>query len=275
MFTDDDKTLITYPTYPMNLPNMSICRPLVIQASRCLLVFSIVGPIVAQTSPVVALTPLVETGDVVPGVGTVTRIDEFAVNDAGEWIVEVATDHPDDERDQVVLHNGVVILREGDALAEPPGATMALVDVPYLDNDGGLASNPVDLGTGDPGVVHRLRWDFRSEESWNGDDGLRRHVTLTARVQGAEELEARLEGISVGNDAPRLMLEELDTSGESLVSVSFSLSDSSDDEVDVFAEFDLVDDLPDAGWRRASHWGASGRYDGSRSCSARGPAVMQ
>jgi len=139
----------------------------------------------------------------------------------------------------------------------------------------GLASNPVDLGTGDPGVVHRLRWDFRSEESWNGDDGLRRHVTLTARVQGAEELEARLEGISVGNDAPRLMLEELDTSGESLVSVSFSLSDSSDDEVDVFAEFDLVDDLPDAGWRRASHWGASGRYDGSRSCSARGPAVMQ
>ena len=131
----------------MNIPNVSICRPLVIQAPRCLLVFSIFGPIVAQTSPVVALTPLVETGDVVPGVGTVTRIDEFAVNDAGEWIVEVATDHPDDERDQVVLHNGVVILREGDALAEPPGATMALVDVPYLDNDGGHSWRALLAGT--------------------------------------------------------------------------------------------------------------------------------
>jgi len=131
----------------MNMLTMSILTPRVFQASRCLLVFAIVGPIVAQTGPVVALTPLVESGNVVPGVGTVTRIDEFAVNDAGEWIVEVATDHPDDERDQVVLHNGVVILREGDALAEPAGATMVLVDVPYLDNDGGYSWRALLGGT--------------------------------------------------------------------------------------------------------------------------------
>lgn len=89
--------------------------------------------------PGVAQSALVESGDSVPGVGLVTRIDEFAINDAGEWVLEVVTDHPDEAQDQVVLQNGSVIFREGQTPDGLPGATADFVHIPYLDNAGGVS----------------------------------------------------------------------------------------------------------------------------------------
>ena len=89
--------------------------------------------------PGVAQSALVESGDSVPGVGLVTRIDEFAVNDAGEWVLEVVTDHPDEAQDHVVLQNGSVIFREGQTPDGLPGATADFVHIPYLDNAGGVS----------------------------------------------------------------------------------------------------------------------------------------
>ncbi|MCB9897010.1 MAG: hypothetical protein H6825_03285 [Planctomycetes bacterium] len=71
------------------------------------------------------VVPLVLEGDLVPGVGRVTTVAAVAVNDAGHWLVEVDTDHPDTTRDGVLLEDGVVLLREGDVLVAPAGATVA------------------------------------------------------------------------------------------------------------------------------------------------------
>lgn len=62
-------------------------------------------------------------GDSVSGVGSVTSIKRFAVNDAGTWIVAVDTDAPSSSSNGVILRGGVEYLQEGDALAEPAGAT--------------------------------------------------------------------------------------------------------------------------------------------------------
>ena len=73
------------------------------------------------------ITPLVLEGDSVPGVGLVTRIDNIAVNDNGEWIVEADTDNADTDADTVLLENGSLYLREGDALSFPFGASIGLL----------------------------------------------------------------------------------------------------------------------------------------------------
>ena len=52
----------------------------------------------AQTMTVVVLE-----GDVVAGLGAVTRIDNLDVNDAGEWLVEIDTDIADTNTDGFVI----------------------------------------------------------------------------------------------------------------------------------------------------------------------------
>ncbi|MEM1451145.1 MAG: hypothetical protein AAGI22_18650 [Planctomycetota bacterium] len=75
-----------------------------------------------------SLSILVTEGDVVPGVGQVTRVDGVAIADGGATLIEVDTDNADSDADTVVLRDGTLFLREGDAVAAPAGATIGSFD---------------------------------------------------------------------------------------------------------------------------------------------------
>lgn len=70
-------------------------------------------------------TVAVKEGDSVAGVGLVTTIDAIAIANGGVWVVEGDTDHANTLADQVVLRNGVLAARQGDALAAPVGTTIS------------------------------------------------------------------------------------------------------------------------------------------------------
>ena len=55
--------------------------------------------------PMAAQEVLIDTNDVIPGVGQVLRIDGIAINDLGEWIVSVNTDNPDPSRSGAIIRN--------------------------------------------------------------------------------------------------------------------------------------------------------------------------
>ena len=48
------------------------------------------------------LTTLVKDADPISGVGSITSIDNVAVNDSGAWLVEADTDNPDTVIDSVI-----------------------------------------------------------------------------------------------------------------------------------------------------------------------------
>jgi hypothetical protein len=79
----------------------------------------------AQPFPI---TELVVEGDLVTGVGLVTRIDAVAVNVHGDWLVEADTNNADPDTDTVLLRNGSLYLRENDPVERPNGATINSFD---------------------------------------------------------------------------------------------------------------------------------------------------
>jgi len=92
----------------------------------------VTSPLAAAQSPAV----LVKDGDLVAGVGTVTSIDNFGVNSSGTWIVEADTDNPTAAVDGVLIRNGAVILRQGDPLAAPAGASVGSFDAVVINGAG-------------------------------------------------------------------------------------------------------------------------------------------
>jgi len=74
-------------------------------------------PAAAQT------TKLISTGDVVPGLGTVTSVHEFDVNEAGDWIANVRAASTGSST--ALVRNGVLVLQPGDALPGAPGSSFA------------------------------------------------------------------------------------------------------------------------------------------------------
>jgi hypothetical protein len=106
-------------------------RPLAFVAALAL-----ATPVAAQS-----ITPLVQDGDVVPGVGAVTSIQNLAVDSAGSWIVEVDTDNPDTDVDYALIKDGALLLREGQTLAAPSGATIDTFDAVTLNANGDSAWN--------------------------------------------------------------------------------------------------------------------------------------
>jgi len=74
------------------------------------------------------------------GVGSVTRIDNLAINNFGRWIVEADTDGLTTE-DVVLVLDGAVYLREGGALAAPVGATISSFDAVNLNSQGNSGWN--------------------------------------------------------------------------------------------------------------------------------------
>lgn len=84
-----------------------------------LLPLLLLGVLAGPASPQTALT-LLKRGQSVPGVGTITSIDKFAINDSGEWLALVDTNATED-KDMVVLRNGFLTLQEGTILGTPQG----------------------------------------------------------------------------------------------------------------------------------------------------------
>ena len=86
------------------------------------------GTAAASARPDFTIETLVLKGENVPGVGLVTSIDNLAINNLGLWIVEADTDHANTDADSVLIRDGVLYLREGDALDEPEGASIDSFD---------------------------------------------------------------------------------------------------------------------------------------------------
>ncbi|MHC5023465.1 MAG: DUF7453 family protein [Planctomycetota bacterium] len=80
------------------------------------------------------ISTMVIEGDTIAGVGSITRIDNLAVNDAGAWLVEADTNNADTNLDSVLIRNDLLYLREGDALAMPPGSSLDSFDSINLSN---------------------------------------------------------------------------------------------------------------------------------------------
>ena len=92
---------------------------------------------VAFAAPALAQIAVVKTGDVVPLVGTVTRIDDVIVGNAGDWIVKIDTSGPA-SRDLAILESGVVKFQEGrnTGLALFPGAILVDTDSMSINDNG-------------------------------------------------------------------------------------------------------------------------------------------
>jgi hypothetical protein len=96
------------------------------------------GGAAALSAHAFSQTPIVSDGDVIPGVGNVTRIDDVFVNSNGHWIVEAETDNSVTTMSNVVIANDVVIFQEGTTTGIPLAlnATLSTMDVMFI-TDGG------------------------------------------------------------------------------------------------------------------------------------------
>ena len=101
----------------------------------CCTVISLATHVFGEDCQPFAITQLIVVGDDVPEFHSVTRIDNLAVNNSGEWIVEADTTAPID-RDSVLIRNGKLYLRRGDALDLPKGATIDTFDTVNINNLG-------------------------------------------------------------------------------------------------------------------------------------------
>lgn len=90
----------------------------------------------AVAAPPFTIDVLVLEGDSVAGVGSITRIDNLAVNNKGQWLVEADTDHPDSDADSVMIKDGALFLREGDPIDVPTGGAINGFDSVNLNLDG-------------------------------------------------------------------------------------------------------------------------------------------
>ncbi len=144
------------------------------------------------------ITQLVLEGDTVPGVGTVTRIDNLAVNNDGQWIVEADTNAAADF-DSVLIRDGKLYLREGDPIELPKGASIDSFDSVNLNNLG------------------MSGWNFFLDGTMGGSDDSGIYLNTELIIQESDISTA--EGFTPGtpyigffeakinnNDAPQLLL---------------------------------------------------------------------
>ncbi|MCY2959751.1 MAG: hypothetical protein NTY35_06260 [Planctomycetota bacterium] len=93
------------------------------------------------------LDPLVRVGDSVGGLGTVTALaSRVAVDDAGDWWVLATSGSA-----SAIIRNGQVVLRTGDPVSSPVGATVTAIRS-FGVSRGGTAVWTVALSTGATGI---------------------------------------------------------------------------------------------------------------------------
>jgi hypothetical protein len=111
---------------------------------------AILAAAAASAAPAQTITTLIREGQEVPGVGTVTGVDGYAVNNSGVWVVEADTNNPDTTSDLVLLRGGSIYWRENDAFG---GANVSSWGPHSLNNGGDLfgsvnlrPTSPTDSG---------------------------------------------------------------------------------------------------------------------------------
>jgi hypothetical protein len=117
---------------------------------------AIAGMALPASAVPVRIQVLVREGDFVPGVGNITRVDNVAVNSAGDWIVEADTDNADTTADVVVLKNGALFLQENQSLPAPAGSNLSSVDAFDINNN----------------ADHGWNWFLRNTGGSNNDSGV-------------------------------------------------------------------------------------------------------
>jgi hypothetical protein len=105
-------------------------------------------PALVPLAPLQDAQKLVLEGDIIGSVGVAVSVENLEVNDAGDWLVEVDTNNPDETIDFVVLRSGAIFQVEGDALAMPAGANIDTFDSMILNGAGELVQNFVLGNTG-------------------------------------------------------------------------------------------------------------------------------
>ncbi|MFT7463102.1 MAG: hypothetical protein ACI9EF_001444 [Pseudohongiellaceae bacterium] len=80
---------------------------------------------------------VLRVGDNVPGLGDVTVIREVAIDDLGNWYVDVNTDFPNNDQDDAVVRSGALLYQEGHSLNLPVGTVVDAFD----DLDGSIVDN--------------------------------------------------------------------------------------------------------------------------------------
>ncbi len=91
---------------------------------------------------------LAKEGDAVAGVGAITRVDNININNQGRWFGEADTNNANTDADQVLITNGLsLVLREGQAMLLPVGATLSSLDSIQLNNNNDSSYNHFLDGT--------------------------------------------------------------------------------------------------------------------------------
>lgn len=99
------------------------------------MLFAIATPSAFPVDPALEPQLVVLDGDSIAGVGLVTSINNLAINNSGDLLIEVDTDNPDTDIDYVLLKNSVMLLQEGQSLPLPVGATLDTFDTVNLNNN--------------------------------------------------------------------------------------------------------------------------------------------
>jgi len=101
---------------------------------------------------------IVQFDDVVSGVGSIEAVQSAVISDDGTWIMLCDTD-ANTESDSVVLEDGLLVLREGDALSAPSNATLREIVDWEVDRRGNLVQHRrISLG-GE--IMNALYWNER------------------------------------------------------------------------------------------------------------------
>ena len=147
------------------------------------------------------VVPLVLEGDDVPGVGLVTHVDNLAILNADQWVVEVDTDNIDTDADGALLRASGLWLREGQALAAPGGATLDSFDSIRFDGFGRLGYNFFlggTSGSNDDSGVYSNDNLLRQE----GQDSISVDLTPGSPYRGFFDVK----GFQPAGGAPRLLV---------------------------------------------------------------------
>ena len=124
-----------------------------VRAANLLFLTALPLALAVPTTPAAqSVHTLVIAGEEYFGVGTVETIENFRVNDQGEWIVHVGTDALPAYEGDVFLRNGVVVFQGGDHLAAPPGAQV-----------GGIGQFTFNRAGRYGSVITLLNWDAASD----------------------------------------------------------------------------------------------------------------
>jgi len=122
-----------------------------------------------------------------------------------------------------------------------------------------VPGSDMNLGSAPAGTDHALLWDFETDL---GGAGFVQGLSASGDVLEGSTVVSTFGSTSfdVGNDAPRVtdvfMSPGIEVTGP--FSFSIEVADSSGDDVNVAFEYDLIGDMPDAGFRSARPAGLAG-----------------